>query len=270
MENNSNLKGEATLLYSGGCDSALAAVYLCEQHKKVTLLTMRSHNMQFFINKAKILSTKLIEKFGENRISHKFIDIRKLWNKILFKNYFRDIFKFGFSQSLDSFCVACGSSLLTAGIIYNLENRIHYLAMGFTEIQSENSVGLLLYSLKFFPEFCREYNIEYLLPVYKVRESDVPLCELGIIPKGNIQSRRDILSGYPFFRPTEATCPLPIFRTIYKQGIAGPVLGTGSYSKQSTRYYYEKREVYRRYIKEYFDKKNIRLEDLIGIQKNLR
>lgn len=64
------LKGEVTLLYSGGTDSALAAVYLCEQHRKVILLTMHPHNFLFFRNKSKILATRLIEKFGKDKITH--------------------------------------------------------------------------------------------------------------------------------------------------------------------------------------------------------
>jgi len=264
---NNNLKGEVTVLYSGGTDSTLSAVYLCEQHRRVTLLTMRPHNFMFFRNKSKILATRLIGKFGKDKIIHKYIDARELMKRIIHQTYFSDIFKSGLARALD-FCSVCGSAMHTMGIIHNLENKIHYLAIGFTEIQSENDPATSVQAAKIIAELAKEYNIEILYPVFKIRETDSALFKLGIAPREYLQSRRNILTGYPFIRPTQASCLLPWLRTIYKQGFSGPIFGAGVDTKQWRRAYIEKENICKRYIQEYFDKKGLKLKELISQQAN--
>ncbi|MFH1563780.1 MAG: hypothetical protein ABIF11_10265 [Nitrospirota bacterium] len=268
-DESNNLKGEATILYSGGTDSALAAVYLCEQHRKITLLTMRPHNFMFFRNKSKILAARIIEKFGKDKVIHKYIDSQGLMKKIVRQTYLSGIFKFGLARAFD-FCSACGSSIHTMGIIYNLENRIHYLALGFTEIQSENDPATSLQAAKMIAKFAKEYNIEFLYPVFNIRETDAALFKLGIVPREGLQSRRNILTGYPFIRPTQGSCLLPWLRTINKQGFAGPIFGTGVDTEQWRCAYIEKEDICRRYIQEYFAKKGLSLEELVTEQANLK
>jgi hypothetical protein len=268
-EESNNLKGGAALLYSGGTDSALAAVYLCEQHIKVTLLTMRPHNFMFFRNKSKILATRLIEKFGKDKVIHKYIDARELMRRIVRQTYFSGMFKFGLARAFD-FCSACGSAMHTMGIIYNLENKIRYLALGFTEIQSENDPATSIQAAKMIAKFAKEYNIEFLYPVFNIRKTDAALFKLGIAPRECLQSKRNILAGYPFVSPTQGSCLLPWLRTIYKQGFSGPIFGTGTDTERWRYAYIEKENICRRYIQEYFDKKGLKLKELVAQQANLK
>ncbi len=89
-------KEAASVLYSGGSDSTLAAVKILEEYEKVTLLTF-DPGFIFFLENSRKHVPELQQKFGAENVSHKIINISHAIRNILFHDVKYDLKKYGFN-----------------------------------------------------------------------------------------------------------------------------------------------------------------------------
>lgn len=246
------MRSEATVLFSGGTDSTLAAARILEDHKKVTLLTFNP-SFLFFIGNSRKHAQKLMETCGTHRVSHIIIDIREVFEVIFTRNFWHDIKKYGPGMVVQ-LCHGCRLAMYTQSIIYNLEHGIKYIADGSIRKQSttpEQMECVIESNRKFYKE---KFGIIHFSPIYEEDKSDVKLSKLGIALKDNLKRQ------FIFF-DTQPTCPFGVpadvyGKIFYRKLFCDPVTESLDYNR-------EKHTIMSRYIKEYFDSKKIDMKELI-------
>ncbi len=112
----------ASVLFSGGTDSALAAVRMLETCRRVTLLTFDPGYI-FFVDNSRIHADALRERFGDDRVEHVIRPIGEIVREVLFPDVKGDLRRYGFDMTA-LVCMGCRLSMHTAAIIHNLEHGI--------------------------------------------------------------------------------------------------------------------------------------------------
>ena len=234
---------EVSIQFSGGKDSTLVAVLMCKQFKKVHLLTFR-HSLLFNEDKTKVNINKLKNMFGEDKINHVFIDIEDLFRKIHADNYLRD-FKTYKTYLAACFCGACRLSQITHTIIYSLENNIRFTRDGTNKMGFDLSQHEWLRSL--FKNFYSEYGIDYESPIYDINRPDLKLLELGLTSE----------NPQIFYR-SQPECGGGHFHNIYLRCYYLPKYDQEAYEKISINWTKYKMELCRKYIRNYFNSRNVK------------
>jgi hypothetical protein len=247
----SNKKEEVSLLFSGGWDSTLAAYKLCERFRKVHLLTYYHSNSAFTEN-SKVNVNKLRNKFGRDKIVHRIIDIDQLKEKLYHGTWRQDRKKYGLFL-INCECSACRIAMFARTIIYNLENNISYLAAGEVETAPLHVIAGLsdkLDELKI--ELCNDFGIVYLKPVYYEKNPHKRLFEFGLIDT----EVKHIKFPYEYlFHETQPTCYIGPFSFIFNKFYYFPYHGKKAYEVNKLKYFIEKREEAKEWIKDYFKKR---------------
>lgn len=243
-------KEEVALLFSGGSDSTLAAYLLCNQFKRVHLVTY-THSYQFGTEGSKVNAKKLEERFGKDKITHKIIDIDKLWSKIYYSTYRLDLKKYGLYITACG-CGACKLAMHTQTIVYNLENGIRFAADGANQESSSFFPAQMKEVIETMNMFFNEYGITYENPVYRETRTDWKLFEIELSP---IKDRK-----FPYeyqIHETQGGCYNGDLHNIYVRFYFLPFIGRKVHVKRAVEYYKEKMKICRKHIQNYFDTKGV-------------
>jgi len=165
-----DVKNEVAVMFSGGIDSLLAAVVLQEKFDKVHLITFDKGYLEFGVKNNLPNVDRLKAAFGEDRISHEVVDIKKLVKRISVKKIRKDRKAYNLETR---WCVGCRLSMNTGGLLYALENDLIGYADGSNREQipsRENLAGTaenyptIVNRLK---TFALEYAVHFLTPTYE-------------------------------------------------------------------------------------------------------
>lgn len=243
---------EITVLFSGGSDSTLAAALMCTRFRKVHLLTYRTSPM-YNLQKAKKSVRLLQNKFGRDKITHRFIDSDEIFKKIYNGDYLNDLMKYkGFLSTC--VCAACGLSMQVSTIIFDLKHDIHFTCDG--EHYEEPPVHEQIPSvLEMIRGLYKEYGISYENPVYKIKATDVKLFESGITSEKDVKiqpfahGKRNAPDGlYTRWISTQPDCYGNIIGGIYLHCFFIPLYGQRRHETLTIEYYREKIEICREYL----------------------
>ena len=183
-------KKEASVNFSGGSDSTLAAALMCEEFKKVHLLTVyHKVTPREQVEKSKINAERLVDKYGEDRVVHKFFDIEEIFKSIYYGpvlRYLGDIIKYGTFLN-PFFCHSCQLAMFTNAIIYDIENGVRVAADGYKREKSHIYITMADKGVAETKKFFAEYGIEYMNPVYDIVRTDWELYDLGITNKRDVK-----------------------------------------------------------------------------------
>ncbi len=245
---NNTKKEEITVVFTGGKDSTLTAMLMCEQFKKVHLLTY-VHSLSTHPERAVVNVKKLQNMFGKDKLTHEFISIDELSKKIYTSTYLHDLRKYK-TYLAGCFCLACRQAMNTRTIIYNIENGIKFACDG----SNRTSFGLsqMEWIIKEIKKFYKDYGINFETPVYSV-----PRCDLELLKKGIKSEKQQIFYGND---NTQGGCHGSNFHTFYLRLYYLPRYGREAHEKISSDYFREKLEFCRKYIDDYFSKKGIDLD----------
>ncbi len=232
-----------SVLFSGGTDSALAAVSLLRSCDKVTLLTF-DPGYVFFIENSRVHADALVRTYGADRVEHLILPISPIIRRILFPDVRRDVAQYGFDLTA-LVCMGCRLSMHTAAIIHNLTHGIPVLADGSIEKQSaipEQRQAVLESNRAVYR---KRWGILHVSPIYGVADSDVRLWEEGIAP-----SRR--LKRQFIFFETQATCVFGVPADVYARMFYKPLFGVTETDVQSVSYCAERHPLMERVVEEHF------------------
>lgn len=153
---------EAIVLYSGGTDSTLTASMLSKQFDRIHLITYDRFGI-FEVENSQNNAKKLQEKYGEEKFVHKIINFDKIFQKIAYKKYLKNMAKYGFMNL--SVCGLCKLSMHVMTVVYCLENDIKYVADGANKGMEifPAQMDVVLDELR---EMYLEFGIEYTNPVF--------------------------------------------------------------------------------------------------------
>ena len=246
-----------SVLFSGGTDSALAAVHLLRSCRKVTLLTF-DPGYVFFIENSRVHADLLREKYGADRVEHVIRPIGDILKKVLFADVRRDLREYGFDMTA-LVCMGCRLSMHTAALIHNLEHGIPVLADGSIEKQDaipEQRRSVLAENRALY---YRDYGVLHVQPIYGENESDVRLFEEGIAPKKGLKKQ------FIFF-DTQATCVFGVPADVYARMFYKPLMGEFT-DVESVSYCKERHPMMRGVVEEYFARSG---QDLPALVARLR
>ena len=161
--------------FTGGKDSTLVAMLMCEQFKRVHLLTF-VNSLTGDVNKSKVNVKKLRDIFGENRIIHRIINIDDLFKELYMGKYLPDLKKYK-TLLAGSTCLSCSLAMVVHTIIYCIKNNIHFVRDGL------NKTGFIFqdeFAQRQMKDFYKEYGIDYECPAYGINRTDLELFKLGM------------------------------------------------------------------------------------------
>jgi len=233
---------QASVLFSGGTDSALAAVEMLKSCRKVTLLTFDPGYI-YFIENTRVHADALRAKYGDERVEHVIRPIQDIAAKILFPRVGQDLRAYGFDMTA-LVCMGCRLSMHTAAIIHNLEHGIPVLADGSIEKQSaipEQRQSVIEANRRRYRE---QYGILHVSPIYNETRSDIRLYEEGIAPKKNLKKQ------FIFF-DTQSTCVFGVPADVYARMFYKPIMGAST-DIQSVEYCRERYPLMQDVIEAYF------------------
>ena len=246
-------KNQASVLFSGGTDSTLAAVEMLKVYRKVTLLTFNP-GFILFVNNSKVHADDLKRMYGEDRVEHKLITISDATRMILFNNIKRDLAKYGFNMAA-LVCMGCRLSMHARAIIFNLENEIPILADGSIKKQSAIPEQMQSVIKRNREVYSSEYGLAHVSPIYDEEKSDVRLHHIGI-GKSKRLKRQFILFD------TQATCPFGVTADIYARIFYHRIMGKDA-EREVEVYCREKYPLMKRYVGEYFSQRDVNVNELV-------
>ena len=238
-------KNEALVLYSGGSDSTLAAALACIRFEKVHLLTCRT-SMMYNLRKAKANVALLQERFGKDKLIHKFLDSDEMFKIIYHSTYQSDIRKYR-AYLPACVCAACSLSWHVTAIVYCLENNVDYAWDGERYEAPPIWAEQMKANLERVKELYKDYGIIYRNPVYGVDRTDHKLFELGVTRERDVKLEgfihRDI--AYPKhplerWKSTQPDCHGGIIGVLYLSCYFVPLWGQEANEKIAAKYYDQK------------------------------
>jgi len=243
---------DATILFSGGSDSTLAAVRMLERHRRVHLLTF-DQGLIFFVDRTKIHADLLKEKFGGDRVIHEIIDIRGFFKTVMFGSLRHDLRTYGPNLTVQV-CHGCRIAMHAHAALYNLLNGIKYLADGNIEKQGGEPFQLRS-MMSFNRENYKEFGIVYSSPVYNETRSDLVLEELGLAARQKLKKQFILYD-------TQPTCavgvPADVYARIFYRGMMKE-----RHRMDSERYRMEKEPLFREFLEIECERNGHKLTDLI-------
>ena len=249
---------EVSVLFSGGSDSTLAAAFMCRQFEKVHLLTFLRSGISS-VDNAKISAQRLEQKFGKDKLTHKFINMEQTFKKLYYDDYTRDFKQYGVFLVAGT-CFACLLAMHTETIIYNLKNKINSACDGYKKEKEHIYVPMSKEGIVYTKELYAKYGIDYLNPVYNITRTDWELFDLGITSKRNAKFPHHQLE--PSYEPI---CAHGVLTNAYVMAYYYPL-----YHKRDDRwveYYKEKITVAGRYIDAMYARFKIeKMEKLVKVK----
>jgi hypothetical protein len=264
------VKNEVAVMFSGGIDSLLAAVLLQQKYDKVHLITFDKGYLEFGLKNNLPNVQRLQDTYGPERITHQIVKLKKLVKAVSVKKLRRD--RQGYNMEI-CWCVGCRMSMNAGGLIFALENNLAGYADGSNREQVPGQ-GNLAGTAENFPsvvdrhkEFARSYNVEFLTPVYDFgsrEERRAKLGELGFdidyLSLDHSKKIRGMMTKDVFHR-SQPMC-FSGWLVHWKRNLLGKLVEQDE--AKTVDYIIKKQEsVVRDYIRRFFSKKGIDIEQLI-------
>jgi len=245
------LREEASIEFSGGSDSTLAAAIAAERLDRVHLLTFNHKGMKQ-AEKSSAQTDNLRRVYGEDKIIEYRGDINGLLRNIYFGDYLSDIVQFGTHVSVFS-CLACKLAMDVEVAVYNITNGVRYVFDGqqrekeMWPMQMEEVIALM-------QDFFAEYGLIYECPVYDVERTDMELFDKGVSDAVDVKYRA-LLKEDPkaAFEAASAlshqvSCYGATIPNIFLTGYYIPLWGQKRHAAKSRAYYKKKLGLLRRLI----------------------
>ena len=245
---------ELALLFSGGTDSTYTATLMSKEYSRIHLITYDRLGFKNTEN-SKSVAQGLKEKFGEDKFTHRIINIDALFKKIAYNNYIRDVVKHRFFVLL--ICGLCKLAMHWQTIIYCLDNNIKHVCDGSNQEMIDPSQDEEI--LKYMKDLYREFGIEYFNPVYcasqEIREKTI--FDLGLALVQHTKKTRFSWERQPFC--TQEYIFLKLYSYAYfswdnKNKEIVPS-GKAAYRSRMLAYHCKKRNFIRKQVREYLKKK---------------
>jgi hypothetical protein len=183
---------EASVLFSGGSDSTLAAAWCAERFDKVHLLNFH-HSGMHSVGKSSVNVERLRKKYGEGKFVFKVLDIEEPFRTLYYKDYSSDLRRYGTFLAAAT-CNICQLAMHVETVVYAVQNDIGFACDGYKRekervyiVMSQKGIGLL-------KGFYAKYGIQYENPVYDVFRTDWVLYDLGITSKRDVKFPYERLS----------------------------------------------------------------------------
>ena len=249
----------ASIMFSGGSDSTLAAAKMLDFCERVTLFTC-DPGFVLFLENSKVNAHVLVDRYGPERVEHKIVRIREAISKILFGEFRRDVCQYGFNLA-SLICLGCRLAMHAEAIIYNLEHNFPLIADGSIR-QQATSPEQLMSVLQRNREFYRSgYGIQHASPIYDEDESDRIAYEIGITRVKGLKKQFILFD-------TQATCTLGVPADVYGRVFYGCLMGDQR-ERDSTAYLAAKHEFMEDYIAAHFRETGQDLATLVARNKAL-
>jgi len=157
-------------MYSGGVDSTLVACLLLEKFDVVHLITF-DYGADLFLSNARRSAKRVIDLFGQDRVKHDLLNIRKWWLASQIKN----------ARQFNLVCMSCKLIMHTRTICYCLENDIYAHSDGSMREQGQHPEQMEG-TLKVLHNYYKDYYIDFTNPAYEfsTEAEDTKLAQLGI------------------------------------------------------------------------------------------
>lgn len=160
----------ASVMFTGGVDSTLAAALLLEEYDQVYLVTY-DYGAELFMKNCEKSLNQLIEAYGKEKIHHEYIKVEKWWRDIQIRN----------ASQFNLVCMSCKFIMHTRTVCYCLENGIFASSDGSIHEQSQHpeQMGEVL---KIMKNYYKSYFIDFTTPAYTYTKSaeDTKLASIGI------------------------------------------------------------------------------------------
>jgi hypothetical protein len=183
---------EASVLFSGGSDSTLAAAWCAERFDKVHLLNFH-HSGMHSVGKSSVNVERLRKKYGEGKFVFKVLDIEEPFRTLYYKDYSSDLRRYGTFLAAAT-CNICQLAMHVETVVYDVQNDIGFACDGYKRekervyiVMSQKGIGLL-------KGFYSKYGIQYENPIYDVFRTDWVLYDLGITSKRDVKFPYERLS----------------------------------------------------------------------------
>jgi hypothetical protein len=225
------LGDKASVLFSGGTDSTLAAYEIATRVRHTTLLTL-DPGFIFFIENSKRHADMLIEKLGADRVTHEIIPIKPFIKNVLLGDKKGDWAKYRFNLTALT-CLGCRMSMHAAALCYNLEHEIPVIVDGSIEKQSTIPEQLESFIRLNRRRLWGKYGIRHYSPIYQIENSDQRLDQLGLSIRPELKKQFILFDSQP-------TCPIGVPADVYARlfygDLAGPARQVDAYEYSQDRY----------------------------------
>lgn len=177
------LYGDVSVFYSGGLDStSVACMAALKGAARVHLHTLNHGYGYLFASWAEGNVPALERALGRDRIVHRYVDIKDLFQQLAISTLVRDIREY---RATFGCCMGCTMAITTETIIYNLEHGIPHIMMG-SSVGGTYAAQSMPVTVGLQKKFCARYGIVYSTPllddnIVKAQERSL-LRALGISP----------------------------------------------------------------------------------------
>ncbi len=172
---------KVVVLFSGGCDSTLAAAMAAQKYDRVQLITC--YRSGFFKTKenTRIGFDKLRDKFGPDKFDIEIINVDKLFKRAQYDNYLYYVKKYG--PICMSICGLCKLAMDWRTILYCIEHSITDVCDGNVKEMSVFPTQNMKIALEDIIKLYADFNINYFNPIYEIgKDVENILYEMKLIP----------------------------------------------------------------------------------------
>jgi len=182
--------------FSGGSDSSLTAYRAASEFDAVHLLTFRHFGHVNIENSRQ--SFAALDKRFPNKFKHQIVDISKTFEKIYYRKYFSNLFKYR-TLLLQFTCFACQASFIIHSIGYCIKNKIVQVRDGANTEYEEASPMQMRRMKEEIRRLYADYGIVHYSPVYDeyaTDRSDYQLFRLGLREQPDIKDDPELYKKY--------------------------------------------------------------------------
>lgn len=175
---------EIAVLFSGGPDSTLAALYALQKANRVHLITyhhrLMSHDKLISGKpKSSAVVQELTKNYGRSRIVVFNQDIWELFKKIYFHNIFIFLQNYG-SYCIPWICGACKLAMHIKTIEYNLEHNIKITYDGANKESATVFPAQSTSYIETMQRLYKSFGMIYETPVYDMEGTDIKTEKFGM------------------------------------------------------------------------------------------
>lgn len=208
----------ASILFSGGSDSTLAAAIMCEDFSDVTLLTYYHRGIVSWEN-SRINAARLIDRYGQDRVRHYALDIEEIMREIYCEPYIGDLLRYRGYMSAN-ICSACQLAMHVCTIIHGLNNGVSNACDGYKREKHHIYPFMSEVGIAETGRLYRRFGMGYSTPVYDIKRTDWRLFDMGLTDRRDVKfPDRDIA-----FK-TQHHCPAGTLVNAYLLGYCIPRYG---------------------------------------------
>jgi len=157
---------EAVILYSGGTDSTCTVFIEANEFDKIHLISYKRFGI-FCADNINYNVVRLQEIFGKDKFVREVINIDKIYKLVVYDDYFKNLFKFGFFNL--AVCGLCKLAMHMRTILYCIDNDINIV---FDGANKDAGAGIATDQVKEVVEVItnlyKSFNISYSSPVYEM------------------------------------------------------------------------------------------------------